>query len=236
MINDIRNNRNNKQLIVTTHNSLIVTSLGLNNVIWITGNEGISLTDIPKPAVDYFVKLDNNNLLQFLLADKCILVEGATEYLLISEFYGVIYPESNLHKDKIDIISCAGLSYKQYLDVAKYTNKKVAVITDNDSKQDNLSYMLEYNKNNQNSRIYMSSDLTNEWTWEASIYHLNKVLIESLLKVQDGAQYLFHKKDYGCYLGKMLNDKVGTAYELLPKIKDIECPKYVKEAFEWIRS
>jgi len=67
MINDIRENRENKQLIVTTHNSLIVASLGLRNVIWINENKGISLADIPEATADYFVKLDNNSLLQFLL-------------------------------------------------------------------------------------------------------------------------------------------------------------------------
>jgi putative ATP-dependent endonuclease of OLD family len=112
MINDIRGNRENKQLIVTTHNSLIVTSLGLKNVIWINNNKGISFSDIPETVADYFAKLDNSNLLQFLLAEKSILVEGATEYLMLPELYKVIYPESSLQADKIDIISCDGLSFK----------------------------------------------------------------------------------------------------------------------------
>jgi putative ATP-dependent endonuclease of OLD family len=106
MINDIRESHENKQLIVTTHNSLIVTSLGLKNVIWINNNRGTSLADIPETAANYFAKLDNSNLLQFLLAEKAILVEGATEYLLLPELYKAIYPDSSLLADKIDIISC----------------------------------------------------------------------------------------------------------------------------------
>ena len=237
MINDIRENRENKQLIVTTHNSLIVTSLGLKNVIWIKGNRGIRLSDIPEATANYFAKLDNSNLLQFLLAEKSILVEGATEYLMLPELFKVIYPESSLQAEKIDIISCDGLSYKQYLEIAKQTNHKVAVITDNDAKPENLDYMKEYNAGNELSHVFMSNDTgANGWTWEANIYSLNKTLIESLITLQDGAQYLFHGKDYGLYLGKMLNNKVETAYQLLSQIGVLQCPTYVKDAFEWIRS
>ena len=236
MINDIRESHDNKQLIITTHNSLIVTSLGLKNVIWVHNNRGVSLADIPVTAADYFAKLDNSNLLQFLLAEKSILVEGATEYLMLPELYKVIYPESSLQANKIDIISCDGLSYKQYLEIAKQTNHKVAVITDNDAKPENIDYMNTYNEGNAQSHVFMSCDIADGWTWEANIYSLNKALVESLITLQDGAQYLFHRKDYGPYLGKMLNSKVETAYQLLPKSRELQCPQYVKDAFEWIRS
>lgn len=237
MINDIRENLEKKQLIVTTHNSLLVTSLGLKNVIWINNNKGISLSDIPQTAADYFIKLDNSNLLQFLLAEKSILVEGATEYLILQELYKAIYPESSLQSDKIDIISCDGLSYKQYLEIAKQTNHRVAVITDNDAKPENLYYMNSYNPENARSHIFMSGDTgADGWTWEANIYSLNRALIEGLITLQDGAQYLFHGRDYGLYLGKMLNNKVEIAYQLLPETLKLQCPQYVKDAFEWIRS
>ena len=237
MINDITENRENKQLIVTTHNSLIVTSLGIKNVIWINNNRGTSLSDVPDRVADYFAKLDNSNLLQFLLAEKSILVEGATEYLMLPGLYKAIYPESSLHADQIDIISCNGLSYKQYLEIAKQTNHKVAVITDNDGKAENLTSMIEYNAANGRSHVFMSDDTgVDGWTWEANLYSLNKPLIESLVSLQDGAQYLFHGQDYGRYLGKMLNNKVETAYQLLPISAVIQCPQYVKDAFEWIRN
>ncbi len=237
MINDISENHENKQLIVTTHNSLIVTSLGLKNVIWINNNKGTSLSNIPDAAADYFSKLDNSNLLQFLLAEKSILVEGATEYLMLPELYKSIYPESSLQADKIDIISCDGLSYKQYLEIAKQTNHKVAVITDNDAKPENLDYMTTYNAGNARSHVFMSGDTgADGWTWEANIFSLNKALIEGLITLRAGAQYLFHGRDYGRYLGKMLNSKVETAYQLLPKTGELQCPQYVKDAFKWIRS
>lgn len=237
MIKEIMENGKNKQLIVTTHNSLIVTSLGLSNIIWLNNNKGKNLSDIPETVAAYFSKLDNNNLLQFLLAEKCILVEGATEYLLLPELYKVQYPGSSFESDKIDIISCDGISYKQYLEIAKHTSHKVAVITDNDGKSQNIEFMKEYNSKNERSHIFMSEDTGDDgWTWETNIYALNKTLIESLITIQDGAQYLFHGKDYGPYLGKMLNNKVETAFLLLDKVRELQCPQYVLEAFEWIRN
>lgn len=237
MISEIMENRENKQLIVTTHNSLIVTSLGLKNIIWLNNNKGKSLSDIPETVANYFTKLGNNNLLQFLLAEKCILVEGPTEYLLLPELYKSIYPGSSLQSDKIDIISCDGVSYKQYLEIAKHTNHKVAVITDNDTNPQNVEYMKEYNSENERSHIFMSEDTgDNGWTWEANIYGLNKTLIESLITIQDGARYLYHGKEYEPYLGKMLNNKVETAFLLLDKVGELQCPQYVLEAFEWIRN
>ena len=111
------------------------------------------------------------------------------------------------------------------------------VITDNDAKPENLDYMNSYNAENEQSHVFMSDDLgADGWTWEANIYSLNKALIEDFITLQDGAQYLFHGRDYGLCLGKMLNNKVETAYQLLPKIGELQCPQYVKDAFKWIRN
>ena len=156
---------------------------------------------------------------------------------MLPELYKAIYPESSLQTDKIDIISCDGLSYKQFLEIAKQTNHKVAVITDNDAKPENLAFMHEYNQEMEQSHIFMSDDTgADGWTWEANIYSLNQSLIEGLIQLQSKAQYLFHGRDYGRYLGKMLNSKVETAFQLLPRIGELQCPMYVKEAFEWIRN
>jgi len=97
--------------------------------------------------------------------------------------------------------------------------------------------MSAYNAENERSHIFMSEDAGEKgWTWEANIYFLNRTLIDGLVTLQKGAQYLFHEKDYGPCLGKILNNKVETAYQLLPKVGELQCPKHVKDAFEWIRN
>ena len=74
-----------------------------------------------------------------------------------------------------------------------------------------------------------------DWTWEACIYNLNKSVLDGMIEVEEGADYLFHKKDYGQVLGKMLNNKVETAYKMLLSGTIFEVPQYVKDAIEWLR-
>lgn len=234
MLKTIEQRQINSQIIVATHSNMIASRLGLKNVKWITDNKIKSLEDISCEETDFFSKADNNEFLNLLLSKKAILVEGATEYLLLPRFYEQIYNRT-IEADKITIISCGGIAYKHYLSVIKETNKKVAVITDNDKKQNNLDESNKYNSENQKTHIFMSEDLEDEWTWEAAIYHRNISLMEELIEVKNGADYLFHNQDYGQILGKMLNNKVDTAYKMLNTEIEYNIPDYVKEAFEWIR-
>ena len=41
-------------------------------------------------------------------------------------------------------------------------------------------------------------------------------------------------EDYGVVLGKMLNDKVDIAYQMLTSGKVFEVPQYIKDAIAWI--
>lgn len=87
-----------------------------------------SLADVDKKVAKFFVKADNNNFLQFLLAQKIILVEGATEYLLLPEMFQRIAKQS-LEESKVMIISCNGISYDNYLQIAQKTDKKISFIS-----------------------------------------------------------------------------------------------------------
>ncbi len=74
----------------------------------------------------------------------------------------------------------------------------------------------------------MSDDTEHEWTWEAAFYSENNELLDQEIKVQNGAQYLFHKQDYGPVLGKMLNNKVEIAYQMLTDEIEYNIPKLYK--------
>lgn len=73
-----------------------------------------------------------------------------------------------------------------------------------------------------------------DWTWEACMYNTNKEILDKMIKVRSGAKYLFHKEDYGAVLGKMLNNKVDVAYQILISGQKFEMPNYVKDAIEWV--
>ena len=70
---------------------------------------------------------------------------------------------------------------------------------------------------------------TNDWTWEICVYNANKVVLDGMIEVQTGAKYLFHEKDYGAVLGKMLNNKVDVAYQMLTSGIIFEVPQYIKD-------
>ena len=233
MLHEISEQQEKSQIIVATHSNLIASRLNLKNVLWVTDNEVKSLNNVDDGIANFFVKADDNSFLQLLLSKKAILVEGATEFLLLPYFYQKI-TGSTLEKDGITIISCKGISYKNYLSIAEATSKKIAVLTDNDQKTERITRAQDFNKSNSTQHIFMSDNIK-DWTWEVCIYNENKSTLNSLIKIQDNAKYRFHGEDYGQVLGKMLNNKVESAYQMLTSGKEFVAPQYVREAIEWIR-
>lgn len=239
MINELENNDNVGQLIITTHNDLITSKLGLQNVIWINANQSKTLSDIDEDTAKFFMKLDSNNLLYFLLSEKVLLVEGPTEGLLLPYIYKKIRGK-DITNEKVSIISCGGVSYKRYLQIAKNLDKKVAVITDNDEKVDNINFMNSYNNsiNYPTQKIFMDTD-PKEWTWEVCFYNMNEEYFNNNINIEENRHYSFKNVSYmeinKPVLGKMLNNKVDIAYKMIEwGLKDINVPKYIEDAIKWI--
>lgn len=233
MIDDIEKQISNHQLIITTHESMIASSLNLKNVMWIKEEKTETLRDLDEDDSLYFLKSPSNNLLQYILSEKVILVEGPTEYLLVPKFFKELYNES-LDSLGINIISCSGVSYKRYLDIADKMGKKVAIITDNDKKESNIEEKNIFNNDHEKVKIFMD-DSTDNWTWESCFYNLNCEKLDELIVTEDGADYLFHGQDYGKALGKMLNNKVDTAFIMYNSQYNFVIPDYIKKALEWIK-
>lgn len=241
MIELIQKDVDGKQIIITSHSNRIASGIGLNNVIGLSkkSNDIVSLKDIPEQTADYFKALPSDNMLQFLLSKKVILVEGPAEMIYMNEFYNKLY-SNNLEKDGITCISVNGLSFKHYVHVAKKMNIKVCVITDNDN---NLEKYRNFEKDlkeiypSSNFAVYSDSDV-NRRTFEVCLYNDNKKLINNNLKLQTGAKYEHDYANGDLYLGRMLNDKTGTALELINNpafINDMVVPQYIKDALAFIR-
>ena len=232
MIEEISKRQDNSQIIIATHSNMIASRLNLKNVLWIANNRVIPLNSVDKDVADFFVKADNNAFLQLLLSTKVFLVEGATEFLLLPYFFKKI-TGNTIEEAGVTVISCNGIAYKKYLAIAEQTNKTIAVITDNDTKQERIDEANQFNNSHEKQHVFMSSDIS-EWTWEVCIYNKNQNILDSILELQPGASYFFHGKDFGRPIGKMLNNKVDTAYQMVVSEKDFEAPQYVKEAIEWL--
>lgn len=232
MLSEISSQKNDSQIIVTTHSNMIASRLNLKNVLWITVDGVKSLGNVNDDVAEFFVRADNNGFLQLLLSPKVFLVEGATEFLLLPKFYKQITGKS-IEEDGVTVISCNGISYKKYLEVIKDTNKKVAVITDNDQDKKKIDAAQNFNQQNLRQHIYMDENIDN-WTWEICIYNSNKEILNSMITVEKGAKYLFHGANYGSVVGKMLNNKVDVAYQMLISENKFEVPEYVKDAIIWL--
>lgn len=235
MLHEIEAKQSGAQIILTTHNDLIASRLGLNNVLWIDKESIRSFKDVNPQVATFFMKAADNGFLQFLLSHKVILVEGPTEMLLLPLFYRQITGRT-LEEDEVSIISCNGISYKNYLTIAEFSSKRVAVITDNDGKQKSIDGATTYNSSHELQHIFMNTDVSN-WTWEVCMYNQNTAMLESMIELEDGAEYHYHRRDVGNrYIGKMLNNKVEIAYQMVVSGNVFTPPDYVKEAIEWLNA
>ena len=231
MIKEIEDREKSAQIIITTHSSMIVSSLNLKNVILLNNSIPKRFNELDDTVADYFNKSDNNKLLEFILSKRVILVEGNTEYILFPKFYEKIN-KSSIDKDNISIISVGGLGYKNFVYIAEILDKEMVVITDNDKNEEKIKKINDYNQKSTKIKIYTDQD-KNRWTIEVCIYEDNKELLDKVIQVKDNAKYYFNGNDYGKTLGKMLNNKTDTAIKILSE--DIEIPSYIKGAMEWIK-
>lgn len=232
MLDEILSRQSESQVIITTHNNLIVSRLNLKSVQWITDNSIVSLKDVNSDTADFFMKADNNNFLQLLLSKKVILVEGASEALLLPKIYTMI-TQRTLDADEVSVISCGGITYKHYLKVAIGDEKRIAVLTDNDKDQEKIDAAVTFNITNATRNVFMP-DSVDDWTWEVCLYNLNSDKFNQKIPVKEGKKYLYNGNDYGQVVGKMLNNKVKVAYKLASSDAVFKIPQYVKDAIEWL--
>ncbi len=211
------------QIFITTHNSLISARLELNNVIIMSeGNmdSPITLKDLNKETSKFFMKAPYASIIEFALSKKTILVEGPAEFILFDKFYQNV-AKCKPEADGVQIIEVHGLSFKRYLDIAKISGRKVAVVTDNDGDyQNNCVERYKTYSAEQGVKIFYDTDNSKK-TFEVVLYKDNESLCDCL--------YGDHAQRY------MLNNKTEAAYKLLCHEKTMVVPAYIKEAIKWIR-
>lgn len=217
------------QVFIGTHSNMIASRLGVDNLHFLDNGQISKLEGLNRDTIRFFQKSTNQNLLNFSLGKKIILVEGNAEYILMEKFFEMIH--SKKPEDlNVSIISVDGLSFERYLEIAAcFVDKKVVVITDNDSDYAG-NVQSKYSSYQQFHNIKVSSDLDNDnQTFEICIYKNNKALLDS--------SGLTKSKDLQGY---MLREKAEFALRLLEHLetdnisKKFIIPNYIKEAIEWI--
>ncbi len=243
MIQIIQSENINKQLIITSHSNRITSGIGLNNVIGLSNktNDVMSLKNLNKETYEYFEVLPSDSLLQFILSKKVILVEGPAEQIYMPIFYSKETNGKKMEEKGISCISVNGLSFKHFIYIAKSMGIKICVITDNDNDLDKVEKFkkdLKQIYDSEKFEVYTDNNSSRR-TFEICLYEDNKELIQKEIKLQDGALYSHKYDNNDRYLGKMLNDKTGTALELTKNsafVKDCVVPNYIKSAIEFIKN
>lgn len=215
IINNVTN-----QIFIATHNSLISTRLDLRKVIFLNSNskDVTKLDGLSNETAKFFIKAPDNNILEFVLSKKVILVEGNAEFMLMDAFFKNV-TEKELSNSDIHVISVGGISFKRYLELGKLLNIKTAVIRDNDKSFQNNCIDNYSDYVSDSIQIFCEND-NEKHTFEVSIYKTNTEICNELFK---------KGQDY------MLENKTKSAFKLLDEKADkIITPKYIKEAIEWI--
>jgi predicted ATP-dependent endonuclease of OLD family len=216
-----------KQIFITTHNNLICQRLDLRKAILLnsSGSNPVFLNLLDEETAEFFIKAANHNILEFVLSNKVILVEGDAEYILMEEFYKSVN-STEPAEDDVHIISVGGTSFKRYLEIAKLLKIKTAVLRDNDNDFEENCVNRFDDYVNEHIKVFFEKD-NERSTFEKILYLDNKDFCESLFS--EGRRTL----TVGEY---MLNNKTEAALEILSKYKSsFQVPIYISEAISWIK-
>ena len=202
------------------------------------GNQTLHVIGISQLVKDYesMFLVDVEDDIEIVDPAKVTLVPDNSAFFRKSKVYIESQWRGKIPTDnKIHIGNKAAMDLMSYqLEPAQMAlNKTIAVITDNDHEQTKIDDANEFNLHNEKQHVFMGETME-DWTWEACVYNCNKEKLDTMIQVQDGAEYLFHRTNYGQVLGKMLNNKVDTAYQMLISEEDFVIPGYVEEAIEWL--
>ena len=242
-----------KQLIITTHNPEIITTLDLRNSLWLstTFNDQAFITkmkELPSDTIDFFNRRDDLDFLRIITAKRIIIVEGAAEYVLMRVFLrNAGYSEEQINS--VEVISMVGRYYKPFNDLAGLVHNKLAVITDNDGEDKRINKIKEDNKKYSNVQIFTPDNL-NIWTFEVAMFVKNCIYFmedpdfkEADIGNSFNKTYTERLEDLvkrhatvGKKLSYMLKDK-GRCTELLlrkNKNKKLEVPDYISKSFKWL--
>ena len=226
LISKIRQ-RSDKQIIIATHSNLISARLDLRKCILFNSNSARAafLGSLSEDTAEFFMKAPDNNILEFILSRKVILVEGDAEFILAQAFFetevGQPPEDSDTH-----VISVGGTSFKRYLEVARLLGIKTAVVRDNDGdyRKHCVERYAEYV--NEHIKVFAERD-GNKPTFEICLYEENKAICDELFIE---ARKTLSVTEY------MLKNKAEAAFELLRrKGNELRTPQYIRDAIAWIR-
>jgi putative ATP-dependent endonuclease of OLD family len=132
LMDNIRKDCAERQVIITTHSAFVLNKLGIDNLRLISHDgRSITLKGLTPDTQNYFMKLPGYDTLRLILSKQSILVEGPSDDLIVQRTYKDKYEKLPI-EDGVDVISVGSLAFKRFLEIASLLSIDTRVVTDND--------------------------------------------------------------------------------------------------------
>jgi putative ATP-dependent endonuclease of OLD family len=222
-----------KQIFVSTHSSYVANKLELKKLLLVRIGEVFAFNELNDETVRYFNKLPGYDTLRLVLAEKVILVEGATDEFIIQKAYFDKNGRLPI-TDGIDIITVNSLAFKRYCDIAILMKKPISIVTDNDGDiGKHITQKYDGYVNNVYCSFFYETDESLN-TIEPSVLAVNSengIPTETFLKAisKNGSMSGKTADAVKAYMG---NNKVEWAMRVFDSPEKIQYPRYVKNVVE----
>ncbi len=238
LIQNIKSEHEEKQIIISTHSSFVANKLGLDNLILLNDYIATRFNDLKPDTKSFFEKIAGYDTLRLILCKKAILVEGDSDELVVQKAYAVKNNGDLPIQNEIDVIS-VGTSFLRFIEIAEKINKPVVVVTDNDGDVAALNKKYEnYLGDNKKELIRICFDETidsGELKIGEAAFNYN-TLEPKILKVNDlqkinnilGTSYTTDDELHRY----MKNNKTECALKIFNTAEDIFFPDYILKAIE----
>lgn len=215
-----------QQLFATTHSSFVLNRLGLDSLLLLSDGTVSSFNDIEASTVEYFRKLPGYDTLRLVLAERVVLVEGASDEIVFERLYSDKYSRRPI-EDGIDIISMRGLALKRCLELAKLLDKRCAALRDNDEQDpSDLRAGLESYLDGARRELFVG-DVASGRTLEPQLVSANS---------EDALARILGLTERASVPTWMKNNKTEAAIRIADSDERLAAPRYIEKAIEFIHS
>jgi len=229
LMDDIKNDCTDRQVIVTTHSAFVLNKLGLDSLRLIShSGQTATLASLPPDTKKYFMKLPGFDTLRLILSKRSILVEGPSDELIVQRAYKDKYDKMPI-EDGVDVISVRSLAFKRFLVIAALLDLDVRVVTDNDGDVEKLKEKYDEYLNNAKSKIFISYDNDEDYpTLEPQLLKANSrdTLNAILGTVHSDNDALLEYMENS-------NNKTDCALKMFEATQTWNAPEYIKNAIEY---
>lgn len=235
LIKEIEMECSGKQILVTSHNSFVANKLGLDNLILLGNEKPLLFEELTDGTKDFFKKLPGYNTLRLVLCKKAILVEGDADELITQKAYATSHNNKLPIENGIEVVSVNN-TYKRYIEIAKYLNKKIAIVVDVDNKISNRNELkADLIQKDKNIEVFFEENDA----YSGEIPEYNNNTLEPLLLKYNNLELLnkifkTDKKTTDELLLYMKENKTECALVIFKSDEKIVYPKYILDAIKFV--